>query len=105
MKPIKDKKITEIIYNYSDIIVYHTRRKVFRLFRDASTRSKWNKNLCYCHKSLEYADSDKMITRTLNEYVKNPGLYEIYFNNFNNDDLSSYRSMKDIIHTMPENFI
>ena len=78
--------------NYTNIIVYHKVRKMFRLF-NSSQRSKWNKVLKYCGKSMEYVDSEAMIDRTLNEYVKSKGTYAIFYTS---DDLSDYRSIDDV---------
>ena len=100
MKPLKDKQLSQVQINYKNIVVYHEERKVFRLF-DRSRRSKWNKVLGYCSKSLEYAASDDMIDRTLREYEKS-STYWIFYTN---EDLSKYRTIHDIRDAYPENFI
>ncbi len=100
MKPLRDKQLADAQMNYDNIVVYHKVRKVFRLF-DRSQRSKWNKVLKYCTKSLECAASDDMIDRTLREYVKS-GTYAVFYTN---DDLSDYRSIADIVDAYPQNFI
>ncbi|RLC45869.1 MAG: hypothetical protein DRH57_07195 [Candidatus Cloacimonadota bacterium] len=101
MKPLRDKQLAHVQMNYDNIVVYHRTRKVFRLF-DRSQRSKWNKVLGYCSKSMEFADSDSMIDRTLNEYTKNKSLYTMFYTN---DDLSDYRTIEDIADAYPQNFI
>jgi phosphopentomutase len=101
MKPLRNKQLADAQMNYYNIVVYHKSRKVFRLFTQ-SQRSKWNKVLKYCSKSLEFADSDAMIDRTLNEYVKSKGTYTIFYTN---DDLSEYRSLEDIADAYPHHFI
>lgn len=100
MKPLRDKQLAHIQMNYNNIVVYHRTRKVFRIF-DRSQRSKWNKVLGYCQKSLEYAASDEMIDRTLKEYQKS-GTYVMYYTN---EDLSEYRTITDVTDAHPENFI
>jgi len=100
MKPLRDKRLVDIQRNYDNIVVYHNTRKVFRLF-DSSRRSKWNKVLKYCSKSLEYADSDEMISRTLREYVRRDN-YSVFYTN---DDLSEYRTIDEVITAYPQNFI
>ena len=101
MNPLRNKQLADVQMNYDNIVVYHKRREVFRLFTQ-SQRSKWNKVLGYCSKSMEFADSDSMIDRTLNEYVKSKGTYTIFYTN---DDLSEYRTIEDIADEYPQNFI
>lgn len=101
MKKLKDTQLAHAQMNYDNIVVYHKVRKVFRLFT-TSQRSKWNKVLKYCPKSMEFADSDAMIDRTLKDYEKNKAQYAIFYTN---DDLSDYRSIDDIVDAYPQNFI
>jgi len=101
MNQIKDRIPSEVAMS-NFVIIYHKGRKVFRIF-DQSRRSKWNKVLKYCQKSLEYAASDEMITRTLNEYEKNQALYAIFYTD-NTDELE-IRSMDDMYKQHPEIFI
>jgi len=101
MQQIKDK-IPGVVVMTDFVIIYHKGRKVFRLF-DQSRRSKWNKVLRYCQKSLEYAASDEMIARTLNDYEKNQALYAIFYTN--NIDELEIRSMDDMYNHYPELFI
>lgn len=100
MKLLKNKNLSGVLMNYSNVVVYHRTRKVFRLFT-SSERSKWNKVLGYCHKSMEFAAEDRFIDRTLDEYEKCP-TYVIFYTN---DDLTDYRTIEDVADTYPENFI
>ena len=101
MKILKNKQLADAQMNYTNIVVYHKSRKVFRLFNQ-SQRSNWNKVLGYCSRSLEFADSDAMIDRTLNEYVKSKGTYIVFYTNA---DLTTYRTIGDVKSAYPENFI
>ena len=100
MKPLRDKQLAHIQMNFTHIVVYHRTRKVFRIFT-TSQRSKWNKTLKYCSKSMEFADSDAMIDRTLKEYQKS-STYAMYYTN---EDLSPYRTIENVTDAYPENFI
>lgn len=101
MKPLRDKQLADAQMNYTNIVIYHKDRKMFRLF-NLSQRSKWNKVLKHCHKSMEFSDSDAMIDRTLNAYTKNRSIYDIFYTN---EDLTEYRSIEDVADAHPEFFI
>ena len=101
MTPLRNKQLADVQMQYNNIVVYHKSREIFRLF-NRSQRSKWNKVLKYCTKSMEFAASDDMIDRTLREYVKDKSLYTIFYTS---DDLSEYRSLRDIAEAYPQYFI
>lgn len=90
-----------LLLKYNTIIVYHKTRKVFRTFNYSDQKSKWNRILGYCERSLEFTES-RFINRTLKDYLNSPGTYLIMYSQ---EELTSVRTMKDLMEDRPSVFV
>ena len=94
-----ENQLHSLMMNHNTIIIYHKSRKSFRIFNN-NEKSKWNPILKYCERSLEFTE-DRYINRTLKDYLTNP----TYLIMYTREELTSWRTMDDIMEDRPSAFI
>ena len=92
-------QVNDTFYLYKTVIIYHTSRGVFRVYKD-NIKTKWNKVLQYCIKNEEYTE-DRYLHRYLDEYE----MYDKYEVFCTNDDISNLRTIEDLKNKYAEFFI
>lgn len=101
-----ENQLQHLLLNNYTVIIYHRKRKAFRTFA-GNYKSKWNKVLGYCGRSVDYSE-DRYFNRIIKDYHKQSGAFNTshtYLIMYSKEDLSSYRTLEGMVEEIPSAFI